>query len=178
MSDIIFKKNKYKYLFIILLLLILITFLFYIGIIWMSNPAKYVFWLMPNELSVVLFSMLSILGALILLYITIKSIFNKNFFIRINQEGLFLGIIQYSNKLIYWKDITGIESIEINGIKHIVIYIKNIEYYKNKEKGIQRYFFTSKFEKYKTPFIINVSALSDSFSDIITSIILNWEKFK
>ena len=84
MSDIIFKKNKYKYLFIILLLLILITFLFYIGIIWMSNPAKYVFWLMPNELSVVLFSMLSILGALILLYITIKSIFNKN---SVKQDG-------------------------------------------------------------------------------------------
>ena len=108
----------------------------------------------------------------------IKSVFNKNFFIRINQEGLYLGIIQYSNKLIYWKDITSIESIEINGIKHIVIYIKNIEYYKNKENGIQRYFLKLNLGKYNAPFVINVNALSDKFDVIMQSIIRNWEKFK
>ncbi|UZT96605.1 hypothetical protein ODZ84_15420 [Chryseobacterium fluminis] len=80
--------------------------------------------------------------------------------------------------MIYWKDIIGIESVEINGIKHIVIYIKNIDYYKNQEKGIQKHFFISRTEKYKTPFIINVSALSDSFNDIINSIIVSWEKYK
>ncbi|SDM20496.1 STM3941 family protein [Chryseobacterium taihuense] len=178
MTDIIFKKNKPKYLFIILLLSTLITFLLYIGILWISNPNKYIFWLLPNKHSVILFCFLSFFGAFILLYILIKSIFNKNFYVKINKDGLFLGIIQYSNKLIHWKDITGIESVEINGIKHILIYIKNIEYYKKYEKGIQKYFFVSRNEKYKTPFVINVSALSDNFNDIIKSIITSWEKFK
>ena len=73
---------------------------------------------------------------------------------------------------------TGVESMEINGIKHILIHIKNIEYYKNKEKGIQKYFFTLNTEKYKTPFAINVTALSDKFDVIMQSIIRNWEKFK
>lgn len=178
MTDIIFKKNKPKYLFFILLLLIILFIAVYISTLFIFNPSKYIYWLMPNELIVFLVGIMGILGVLVLLYIMIKSVFNKNFFIRINQDGLFLGIIQYSNKLIYWKDITGIESVEINGIKHISIYIKNIEYYKNQERGIQKYFFTTRTEKYKTPFVINVNALSDSFNDIIKSIIASWEKFK
>ena len=63
---------------------------------------------MPNKLVVFLTGILGALASLVLLYIMIKSVFNKNFYIRINPEGLYLGIIQYSNKLIYWKDITGV----------------------------------------------------------------------
>lgn len=178
MSDIIFKKNKIKYLSISLLLLVIIYITGYISTLFIFNSSEYIYWLMPNKSVVFLMGILGVLGALVLFYITIKSIFNKNFHIRINQDGLYLGIIQYSNKLICWKDVTGVESMEINGIKHILIYIKNIEYYKNKEKGIQKYFFTSNTEKYKTPFAINVNALSDNFDVIIKSIISNWEKYK
>jgi len=178
MSDIIFKKNKFKYLFIALLLLVIIIFTGYISTLFIFHPSEYIYWLMPNKLVVFLIGILGASGTLVLLYIVIKSVFNKNFFIRINQEGLYLGIIQYSNKLIYWKDITSIESIEINGIKHIVIYIKNIEYYKNKENGIQRYFLKLNLGKYNTPFVINVNALSDKFDVIMQSIIRNWEKYK
>jgi hypothetical protein len=178
MSDIIFKKNKFKYLFIALLLLVIIIFTGYISTLFIFHPSEYIYWLMPNKLVVFLTGILGALVSLVLLYIMIKSVFNKNFYIRINQEGLYLGIIQYSNKLIYWKDITGVESMEINGIKHILIHIKNIEYYKNKEKGIQKYFFTLNTEKYKTPFAINVTALSDKFDVIMQSIIRNWGKFK
>lgn len=178
MSNIIFKKNKFKYLFIALLLLVIIIFTGYISTLFIFNPSEYIYWLMPNKIVVFLMGILGALGTLVLLYILIKSVFNKNFYISINQEGLYLGIIQYSNKLIYWKDIIGIESMYINGIKHILIYIKNIEYYKNKEKGIQKYFFSLSVERYKTPFAINVSALSDNFGVIIKSIISNWEKYK
>ena len=178
MSEIIFKKNKFKYLFIALLLLVIIIFTGYISTLFIFHPSEYIYWLMPNKLVVFLIGILGVLVSLVLLYIMIKSVFNKNFFIRINQEGLYLGIIQYSNKLIYWKDITSIESIEINGIKHIVIYIKNIEYYKNKENGIQRYFLKLNLGKYNTPFVINVNALSDKFDVIMQSIIRNWGKFK
>lgn len=178
MSDIIFKKNKFKYLFIALLLLVIIIFTGYISTLFIFNPSEYIYWLMPNKLVVFLMGILGALGTLVLLYIFIKSVFNKNFYISINQEGLYLGIIQYSNKLIYCKDIIGVESIEINGVEHILIYIKNIEYYKSKEKGIQKYFFTSSAKKYKTPFVINVNALSDKFDVIMQSIIRNWEKYK
>ncbi len=136
MIDIIFKKNKSKYLLFISLLLLILFIVAYISALFIFNPSEYIYWLMPNEVTVFLVGILGTLGTLILLYIILKSVFNKKFLIRINQDGLFLGIIQYSNKLIYWKDITGIESVEINGIKHIVIYIKNIDYYKNQEKGI------------------------------------------
>lgn len=178
MSDITFKKNKPKYVFFILILLLLIIFLFSFGILWISNPSKYTYALMPNELIVFIVGTMGILGSLTLSYIMIKSIFNREFFIRINKEGLFIGIIQYSNKLINWNDITQIESIEINGIKHIIIHIKNIEYYKSKEKGIEKYFFTSRTKRYGTPYVINTSSLLVKFDDIIESIILHWKKFK
>ena len=104
MSDIIFKKNKFKYLFIALLLLVIIIFTGYISTLFIFHPSEYIYWLMPNKLVVFLTGILGALASLVLLYIMIKSVFNKNFYIRINQEGLYLGIIQYSNKLIYWKD--------------------------------------------------------------------------
>ncbi|QIY90536.1 STM3941 family protein [Chryseobacterium gallinarum] len=178
MSDIIFKKSKPKYLFFILILLVIIISVLYFGILWVKNPSKYIFWLMPSKIIVFFVGSLAILSSIILIYFLIKSIFNKKFFIEINEKGLFLGIIQYSNKLIYWEDITHIESVKINGVNHILIFVKNIEHYKNKEKGIQKYFFTSTSKKYGTPFVINVNALSDKFENIVETIIITWEKCK
>ncbi|SEN11623.1 hypothetical protein SAMN05421856_1196 [Chryseobacterium taichungense] len=178
MSDIIFKKNRPKYFFFILVFLILIISLSYFGILWMLNPSKYVSVFTRNEVIVSLVGILAILGALLLSLIIIKSISNRNFFIRINDEGLFLGILQYTNNLIYWKDITGIEIVEINKIKNILVYINNIEYYKNREKGLGKFFFISNTKKYGTPYVINTNALSAKIDDITEVMIENWEKFK
>lgn len=178
MSDIVFKKNKLKYLFLLIALLIILFFTIYFSIKFISNPSKYIYVLMPNELIVVLVGIIGILGSFFLSYIMIKSIFNKEFFIRINQHGLFLGIIQYSNRLIKWNDITEIKIVKINNIEHILIYIGNIEYYKNKEKGLQKYFFVSRAEKYGTPFVINTSALSSNVNEITNIMIDNWKRFK
>ena len=106
---------------------------------------------MPNKLVVFLTGILGALASLILLYIMIKKIFNKNFYIRINQEGLYFynSVFQQINLLERYK---GVESMEINGIKHILIHIKNIEYYKNKEKGIQKILFYIKYRKIQNPF--------------------------
>jgi len=177
MSNIIFKKNRPKYIFFILLLLLLIIFLLYFGILWMLNPSKYVSIFTRNELIVFLVGILAILCSLILSYGTIKGISNRNFFIRINEEGLFLGILQYTNNLIYWKDITRIEIIEINNIKNIIVYVNNIEFYKNREKGLGKYFFMSNIKKYETPYIINTNALSAKINDISDTMIQNWKKY-
>ena len=178
MSDIIFKKNKPKYLFFLLLLFVILFFISYFSILFISNPSKYISVFFRNELIVYLFSILGILGSLILTQIIVKSVFNKNFFIRINQKGLFIGIIQYSNKLIYWDDITKIKNMKINNIEHIIIYIKNIEYYKDQEKGIQKYFFITTTKKYGTPFVINTSALNGKVTEITEAMIQDWQKFK
>jgi len=178
MSDIIFKKNKLKYLFIIILLLAILFFTLYFSTLFVLRPSKYLYTLMPNEMIVFLVGILGFLGCSVLLYIIVKSIFNKEFFIRINKDGLFIGIIQYSNKLINWNDIIKIEIIEINNIQHIIIYIKNIEHYKSQEKGIQKYFFESRTKKYNTPFVINTSALSSNANDIMELIVSYWKKFK
>ncbi|UKB85401.1 hypothetical protein LF887_07200 [Chryseobacterium sp. MEBOG06] len=178
MTDIVFRKNKLKYLFFFVILLIILLFTIYFSIKFISNPSKYIYALMPNELIVFIVGIMGILGSFVLSYIMIKSIFNKEFFIRINQKGLFLGIIQYSNRLINWNDITKIEIIDVNNIKHIIIYIKNIEYYKNKEKGLEKYFFISRTKKYGTPYVINTNALSAKISDITEAIVQNWKKFK
>ncbi|WPO81607.1 STM3941 family protein [Chryseobacterium sp. JJR-5R] len=177
MSDIIFKKNKLKYLFIIILLLAILFSTLYFSTLFVLSPSKYLYTLMPNVI-VFFVGILGFLGCSVLLYIIVKSIFNKEFFIRINKNGLFIGIIQYSNKLINWNDIIKIEIIEINSIQHIIIYIKNIEHYKSQEKGIQKYFFESRTKKYDTPFVINTSALSSNANDIMESIVSYWKKFK
>lgn len=178
MTDIVFKKNKLKYLFFLIILLIILFFTIYFSTKFVSNPSEYIYAIMPNEFIVFIVGIMGILGSFVLSYIMLKSIFNKEFFIRINQKGLFLGIIQYSNKLINWNDITKIEIIEVNNVKHIIIYIKNIEYYKNQEKGIEKYFFNSRTKKYGTPYVINTNALSAKTNDIAKSMIQNWKKFK
>ncbi|PQA96422.1 hypothetical protein SAMN05421796_101408 [Chryseobacterium piscicola] len=166
MSDIIFKKNKRKYFFIIILLVILIFFTLYFSILFLLNPSKYVYALMPNKTIVLLIGILGLLGCLILVYITTKSVFNKEFSIIINKDGLFIGIIQYSNKNIMWEDIKSIETISINNIKHIIIYINHVEKYENYEKGIQNFFLKNRVQRYGTPFVINTSALQDNVEDI------------
>ena len=178
MEKITFKKSKLKYLFLIYFLLIIIIGTLYISIRFISNPAENIFWMLPTKSSVFLLGTIGVLASLVLIYILIKSIINKNFLIKIDENGLFLGLIQHSKKLVYWKDITGIESIKIEGIKHIIIYVKNIDYYEKNEKGIQKYFFNSKAKKYKTPFVINVNALSDDFGTILNLMITNWKKYK
>lgn len=178
MSDIIFRKNKLKYLFFILVLFSIIFFVLFFSILFLTNPYKYISGFFRNEFIIYLTSILGIISSAILLYITIKSIFNREFFIRINEKNLFIGIAQYSNKSINWHDIMKIEVISINNIDHIIIHIKNIEYYKSKETGIQKYFFMSRVKKYGTPFVINTNALSEKVGGIAEVMIQNWEKFK
>lgn len=178
MTDIVFKENKSKYLFFLVILLLILLFTIYFSIKFISNPSQYIYALLPNEVIVFIVGIMGILGSFVLSYMMIKSIFNKEFFIRINQTGLFLGTLQYTNNLIYWKDITGIEVVEINKIKNIIVYTDNIQYYKNQEKGIQKYFFMSNVKKYGTPYIINTNALSAKINDIAEAMIQSWKKFK
>ncbi|WP_317618775.1 STM3941 family protein [Chryseobacterium suipulveris] len=178
MESVIFKKSKIKYYSFCFLLLLIIIVTLYFSFRFLLYSDEYVYWMLPTETRVISLGIIGILASLALISILTKSILNKNFQIKIDNSGLFLGLIQHSKKLIYWKDITKIESINIEGIRHIIIYVKNVEYYGENEKGIQKYFFNSKMKKYKTPFVINVTALSENFDTIINSIITNWKKYK
>jgi len=178
MESITFKKSKLKYFIICFLLLLIIIGTLYIGFQFISNPTKYIFWMLPTETSVFSLGIIGILASLVLIYILIKTLLNKNFNIKIDKNGLFLGLIQHSKKLVLWNDITKIESIKIDGTKYIIIYVRNVEYYGENEKGIQKHFFNSKTNKYKTPFVININSLSENFDTILNSIITNWKKYK
>ena len=127
---------------------------------------------------VILAGILAIFCSFILSYITFKSITNKDFYIIICKDGMFLGIIQYSNKLINWSDINKIQILKINNINHIIIFIKNVDFYRNQESGIEKYFFESRVKKYGSPFVINTSALKTDVSDIFKSMIFNFKEFK
>ena len=178
MESIIFKKSKLKYFIIGFLLLLIIIGALYVSIQFITKPAEYIYWRFPSETSIFSLGIIGILASLVLIYILIKTLLNKNFYLKIDKNGLFLGLIQYSKKLVLWNDITKIESIKIDGTKYIIIYVKNVEYYGVNERGIQKYFFNSNTKKYKTPFIINVNALSENFDTILNSIITNWKKYK
>jgi hypothetical protein len=171
MTETIFKKNKLKHLFFSFILFLLIIFTLFIGISFLNNPSKYVYVILPNQLIVILVGILAIFSSF-------KSITNKDFYIRICEDGLFLGIIQYSNKLVAWNDIIEIKSIKISEIDYILILVSNPEYYKSKESGIEKYFFESRMKRYNSPFVINTNALKADFETIFKQIILNWEKSK
>lgn len=174
----VLRKDKSKYSLILISLLILFFLVFYFSYVRIVRPSDYIFWFMPSKLLVFFFGVLGIFASLLLLYITFRSFLNKEFYIKIDREGLYLGLILYNSKLIHWNNILKIECIKINGIKHLKIDVSNIEMYRKKEKGIIKYFFEKNFKKYKTPYVINISLLSGTFENNFEIIMRSWEKYR
>jgi hypothetical protein len=162
--DKIFYKNNRKYIVNILLLVIVSIVLFLIGFFWTTNPSEYVYWFLPNKYFVFFVGFLSFILSLFVFIIFLFSILNKEFFIKIDRNGLFVGTMPYENKLVKWSDIIDIQIIEKNKNKFLKINIKNIKNYR--EKGIRQILFKLSVFLNDTPFLIHTGSINVSIDKL------------
>ena len=163
-----FYKNKNKYIITISLLIFVSIVLLRFGYLWIIDSSSYVYWLLPNKNIVFLVGLLSILCASILIMIIYFSLTNKDFYLRIDEKGLFVGSLIYKNKLINWSNIKKIEVLEKNKNKYIKILVYDTNIYK--ERGLRYLIYYSSLKFNGTPFLIHTGVLNGDFNEIYNAI--------
>lgn len=171
-----FTKNKTKYSFSVFGLLLLSVFLTLVGYKWTKSPDDYTYWLLRTKEIVFLVGCLSFVLGAICLCILIMSIRNKNFYIKIDEHGLFLGNSSYKTKLIKWNKIKSLGVTKKNYNRYILVFVKGV--HSDDEKGLAKVFFNSNLKRYGTPYLINNGGLNGSFDEIKTAIETAWIHYR
>ena len=163
MEVIIHTKNKNRLLSVIILIIFL-SILFYFLIIFLRNPSKHIFFLLPTKNIVILFSLVGMMIVfLVFLNILYNIFFNKNPVLRIDETGIYNEFCYYDKKKINWSEIKKIEAIKYNHNYYIGIFLKKIV---NNEKGIKRIIFNLNHKSMGTPYLINYRSLDCSFKQL------------
>ncbi len=161
MKTIIINKNR-NY-FRPILALIIIIWAFYFGFKFLLYPSEHISFLFRTKEIVVIFSTVGILSCFLGIFIIIKSMFRKNAFLKIDEQGIYDGFSFYNNKLIKWQEISRIETIRYNYNNYIAIFTKRTL---NKEKGINYLLYKINELSMGTPYIISSGYLDCSFSEL------------
>jgi hypothetical protein len=161
MKTIIINKNKnyFKRIGII----VLMFFVLYILVKFLRYPSEHTYFLLPTKNVVIIFSIVGIVSCSLVIFLIIKSIFRKDVFLKIDEEGIFNGFSLYSKKLIKWNEISKIETINYNYNNYIAIFLKETS---NNEKGINSLFFKMNEKSMGTPYIITSGDLDCSFKEL------------
>ncbi|ABQ06709.1 hypothetical protein B0A63_25155 [Flavobacterium johnsoniae UW101] len=173
MKTIIIEKNKkyFKRIAIILLMIFVLCGL----VIFLRYPSEHTYFLLPTKNAVIIFSIVGIITCALIIFLLIKSIFRKDIFLRIDQQGIFNGFFLYSKKLIKWEEISKIETIKYNYNNYIAIFLKETP---NNEKGISSLFFKMNEKSMGTPYIITSGDLDCSFDELERLILESYNQSK
>lgn len=171
---VIINRNRNYIRPVIAIVLILCT-LYFLGFKFLRYPSEHTYFLLPTRNSVVVFSILGILGCLLGIYVILKSLLRKDAVLKIDENGIFNGFSFYKNKFIKWEEMAKIESIRYNHNNYIAIFLKEA---KNNEKGINYFLYKMNESSMGTPYIISSGDLDCSFEDLHKIIIDSWEKYK
>ncbi|MDA6071083.1 hypothetical protein NJT12_15820 [Flavobacterium sp. AC] len=173
MKTIIIEKNKnyFKRIAIMLLMIFvlcgLVNFLCY--------PSEHTYFLLPTKNTVIIFSIVGIITCALVIFLLLKSIFRKDVFLRIDEQGIFNGFFLYTKKLIKWEEISKIETIKYNYNNYIAIFLKETP---NNEKGISSLFFKMNEKSMGTPYIITSGDLDCSFDELERLILEGYNQSK
>lgn len=151
-------------------------FLFIVGFFWTSNPSNYVFWILPHKSLVFITGLLSYLCAIVVTVIGFLSVTNREFCLRIDENGLFVGLLIYKHKLIKWEDVEAIEEIKKGHNEYIKIKINTNVI--NQESGIRKLFYDLSIKLNGTPYLLHTGALEGDFSEIKNAIENAWHDSK
>jgi hypothetical protein len=115
------------------------------------------------------------LTCFLVIFLFIKKLFNKNAFLKFDEQGIYNGFSIYKDKFIKWEEISQIETIRYNHNNYIGIFLKKI---KNNEKGIN--FLLYEMNKYTmgTPHIIFSGDLDCSFEELERLILESYNQSK
>lgn len=175
MKEIIIKKNRNYFKPTVVLILMFCT-LYFLFFKFLLHPAEHTYFLLRTKEIVVVFSIIGIMSCFLGIYIVTKSLFLKNAFLKIDEQGIFNGFFLYKNKFVEWKEISRVETIRHNYNNYIAIFIKRTS---NKEKGINYLLYKINEFSMGTPYIIYSGNLECSFRElekVINDAFLDYKK--
>ena len=174
MNEIVINKNG-NYFRPILVITLMICMLYILIFRFLFYPAEHTYFLLRTKEIVVIFSIIGIITCLLVISLTIRSLFKKNNFLRIDSQGIFNGFFLYKYKFIRWDEIKNIETIKYNYNNYIAIFPKKVS---NREKGLNRFFYKINELTMGTPYIIYSGDLDCSFSELEKNIMEMFLKYK
>jgi len=150
-------------------------FVLYILVKFLRYPSEHTYFLLPTKNTVIIFSIVGIVSCCLAIFLIIKSIFRKDVFLKIDEEGIYNGFFLYNKKLIKWEEISKIETIKYNYNNYIAIFLKETP---NNEKGISSLFFKMNEKSMGTPYIISSGDLDCSFEELERLILESYNQSK
>jgi len=174
MNEIIINRNR-NYLSPLLIIALMVFMLYVLIFRFLRYPTDHIYFLLPTKEIVVIFSIIGIVTCLLIIFLTVRGIFKKDNFLRIDNQGIFNGFFLYKNKFIKWEEIKNIETIKYNYNNYIAIFPKKVS---NKEKGLKRLFYKINELTMGTPYIIFSGDLDCSFSELEKNIKDMFFKYK
>lgn len=175
MKEIIINKNR-NYLKPVLIIVLMLCLLYLLIFRFLRYPAEHTYFILRTKEIVVLFSVIGIITCSLVIFLTGRSIFKKDVFLKIDNHGIFNGFFLYKNKFINWEEVKNIETIKYNYNNYIAIFPKKIS---NKEKGLNHLFYKINEFTMGTPYIIYSGDLDCSFSELeknINEMFLKYQK--
>jgi hypothetical protein len=167
--------NKNKNYFKRIGIIVLMVFVLYILVKFLRYPSEHTYFLLPTKNTVIIFSIVGIVSCCLAIFLIIKSVFRKDVFLKIDEEGIFNGFFLYNKKLIKWEEISKIETIKYNYNNYIAIFLKETP---NNEKGISSLFFKMNEKSMGTPYIITSGDLDCSFDELERLILESYNQSK
>ena len=179
MNNIIIKKNKLKFYTYFFISLLILTGALIMSFFWFLNPSKYIYWFLPSEEIVFIVSIIGIIFSSLGLFLSFFNIFNDDFYIRISDEGIFIGILPYDNRLVKWSEINLIKEKKINSNKYLIFFVDDVKmkFFKEK-KWTARFFFKVNLNTQNTPYLLNSNMLNCSFEDLKKIVFQYWDFYK
>lgn len=175
-KTLIIKKNRIKFYIYFVLSTILLFGALAMSIIGSLNPSKYVYWFLPSKEIVFVVSVIGIIFTIMGLILVLYNVFNDKYYIEINNQGVFIGLLPYHNRFVRWEDIEEIEEKKINYNKYLVLFVKDpILYLDNDNNLLHKFFFKMNLNMHGTPYFINTNSLDCSFEELKKNIIEYWK---
>jgi hypothetical protein len=173
MKTVIIEKNNnyFKRVSIIMLM----VFILYILFNFLYNPSEHTYFLLPTKNAVIIFSIVGSLSCCLVIFLVIKSVFQKDVFLKIDGQGVFYSFFLHKNTLIKWDEISKIETIKYNYNNYIAIFLKETPNY---EKGISSLFFKMNEKSFGTPYIITSGNLDCTFDELERLILEGYNQSK
>lgn len=168
------KKNNIKlFLFIVFMVLLLL-----VGIIAVTNPAKYTSFFYRTGIIVFIVGVIGIISSLFCIYELGLKLFDRNAIFSIDSKGIRDGINILDYPFIYWQDIIRIEECKINNNSYLKVIINNPEHYINQKNGLKKWILNFNYKKYQTPVLLNSTFLFSPFDEFKKIILDSYNEYK
>lgn len=165
--EIVIPISKQKIILLIIAGLVFVG----LGILFVTNPEKYMSPFMRNSKVIFISGLVSILFFGVCTLFIFKKLWDKSSGLIITDQGILNNSSGVLAGLIYWADIEDISVLKINGQKLIMLRVKNPQFYIEKQKsGFKRKMMALNYKMYGAPISITPNGLKISFDKLLSTL--------